>query len=174
LFRLNHKNIRSSWIPVKHVDVLSDVAPDLAMQIAQLEHGLGMRTAGQSHSDEGRNRIEAAVVNFGVSLASEYSHLITPQELSEGLPKQAADIGYTSGVETRRQMFQAMADYVTDRFHFTPDPTTAERPRESAYSAAGLNLDGSIKMVPPRSTLSTAAGDYSGAIIDSEIVAIYW
>jgi hypothetical protein len=128
LFRLNHKNIRSSWIPVKLVDVLSDVAPELAMQIAQLEHGLGMRTAGQSHSDEGRNRIEAAVVNFGVSLASEYSHLITPQELSEGLPKQVADIGYASGVETRRQMFQAMADYVTDRFHFTPDPTTAARP----------------------------------------------
>jgi hypothetical protein len=137
LFRLNHKNIRSSWIPVKLVDVLSDVAPDLAMQIAQLEHGLGMRTAGQSHSDEGRNRIEAAVVNFGVSLASEYSHLITPQELSEGLPKQVADIGYASGVETRRQMFQAMADYVTDRFHFT----LTQRLQRACVSQLILRLD---------------------------------
>jgi hypothetical protein len=171
--RLNHGGIRSSWVPVKLVDVLSDIAPDLARQIGQLGAAIASLASLQSGEHEGDQRLMTAVLNFGVSLALEHGQCVTPDELAEGFVIPTIEGSRQSEVELQREAFRTMSDIIAARFQITPEVSEVVRLRRAALSASGLEVDGSIKigLTAPGTEID---GVYSDAIIDTEIVAIYW
>jgi hypothetical protein len=174
LCRLNHSGVRSSWIPVKLVDVLNDVDPSLAQQIAKLENGMATLAPVNSVTDERHHRLIAALADFGITLGNEYGQTLTAAELLDGLSRSWYETTYQPDVASRRVLFQAMTDVVGQHLSSPPDPQTVARLREAAIAAAGLNLDGTIMSKPNKITPDMSATEDASAIIDSEIVAIYW
>lgn len=174
LARLNRSGVGSSWMPVKLVDVLSDVVPGLAGQIDELEYGIAAQIGKRPALDESSRRLSAALTNFGVSLARENGHTIMPNDLPHNLAAQVPEDSYASAVEMRRELFNAMAAAVSGRFNFALDAEFTARLREEAISEAGLDLDGTVNGGDPQSSTLAHTGDLKEAIIDCEIVAIYW
>lgn len=174
LCRLNHSGLQSSWVPVKLVDVLSDIAPSLAKDIAELEVRIATRTPISSGPEEGRQRLIRAVMDFGADLASEYGRTLSQDDLLASLPEPWPGMTYQSEVERRREVFRLVADAVGQHLNISPDAYTVARLREAAILSAGLNLDGTLTTNSSSTADVVALNDDSGAIIDSEIVAIYW
>lgn len=174
LARLSHSGVNSSWTPVKLVDVLSDVVPGLATQIDDLEYGIATQVGGDPALEEDSRRLSVALANFGVSLASANGQTIDPGDLPEDLAYESPEDSYASPVETRRELFDAMARAVSERLNFALDAELTARLREAAISEAGLNLDGSVKSGAPQSSAQRSAAAVAEAILDSETVAIYW
>ncbi len=113
LGRLNHGSIRSSWVPVKLVDVLSDVDPNLARQVGQLELGMGADASATTIADDGQQRLEAALMDFSISLGDAYGYTLSSEELLSAMPERRPEVAYQSEIELRRALFRTMADLVT-------------------------------------------------------------
>jgi hypothetical protein len=173
LCRLNHAGLRSSWVPVKMVDVLRDIAPSLAKDVSDLEINMATQTPTSSGGDEGQRRLIAAAMDFGASLAREYGKTLNRDSLIKNLLEPYSTMTYQPDIETRREVFQAVANAVTEHVGISPDADTVARLREAAIRAVGLSLDGSI-IANADLAGGTAALEDPGTIIDSEIVAIYW
>ena len=175
LGRLNHSDIHSSWVPVKLVDVLSDVDPSFARQIGQLDLSMDMHAQISPVIDDRQQRLLAALLDFGISLAKQYGHTLTPDELLAAMPEPQSELVYQSAVEPRRILFQHIADIVSKHLQAPPDAEIVAQLREAAIARAGLNLDGTVKSnTKPISPSASAVTGDTGAIIDCEVIAIYW
>jgi hypothetical protein len=172
LCRLNHSGLHSSWVPVKLVDVMRDIAPSLANDIAELEDGIATGNVTTSGLEESRQRLVNAATDFGVALASAYGNTLNRDDLLATLPEPRPGMTYQSEVEQRREVFRAVAEVVGRDLGFSPDADTVARLREAAIHSAGLNLDGTVR-TNSTDTIVSQDND-SGAIMDSEIIAIYW
>src|SRR6266851_135396 len=171
LCRLNHSGIRSSWVPVKLVDVLSDVDPSFARQIGQLELGTAAHAPITPVIDDRQQRLQAAVVDFGIPLGCKYGHALTPEELLGAMPAPQSEVPYQSEVESRRVLFRTMTDIVSRHLQAPPDAGTVAQLREAAIARAGLNLDGTTKSDSTPASSTSVATDDAGAIIDCEVIA---
>lgn len=172
--RLNHTGLRNSWNSVKLVDVLRDVVPDMGERIAQLEMlpESAPATAASALLESGR-QLEAALT-FGENLASSYGVSISREELLDdfsGLTRLNIDF---TDVVARRQFFQAAKDIVQPRLPEVPSAELIASLREAATLSAGFDLDGaSIVSVQPQAAPPQTTSPPK-AIIDTEIIAIYW
>jgi hypothetical protein len=156
------------------VDVLSDVDPNLARQVGQLELGVGADASATTIADDGQQRLEAALMDFGISLGDAYGYTLSPEELLSAMPERRPEVAYQSEIELRRALFRTVADLVTKHLEAPPDAQTMTRFREAAIARAGLNLDGTVKVTTGPVASASPVADDVGSIIDCEIVAIYW
>lgn len=173
--RLNQSGLRSSWIPVKLVDVLRDVVPDMDQQIAQLEmiSGQTSMTTAASAPPEGARLLEAAVT-FSENLGLNYGITISREELMDdfhGTLETKIDV---ADVEARRQFFSRVVSIVQGRLPEAPSAELVAKLREAATLSVGFDIDGAIALSNQQQPAPSQATSQPKAIIDTEIIAIYW
>jgi hypothetical protein len=173
--RLNHSGLRGSWIPVKLVDVLRDVVPDMDQQVAQLEMMSG-QTSGITAASaplEGARLLEAAVI-FSENLGVHYGVTIPRQELMDDFRGTLETQIDMTDVEARRRFFSSVVDIVQGRLPEIPSAELVARIREVATLSAGFDLDGTVVANNQPQAAPSQIANPSKAIIDTEIIAIYW
>jgi hypothetical protein len=173
--RLNHSDIRRSWVPVKLVDVLSEIAPSLARDIDQIDLRRDQLAQDDTEADDSHQRLMLAVVDFGIMLSENYGLTATPEDLLKEFSASISEVDPLD-VEARRELFHRTANSISKQLSVTPDPIAVARLREKAILQSGLNLDGSVaeNQEQVRQDDPTPGIGHENIVIDTEIVAIYW
>lgn len=172
--RLNHDGgVRTTWVPVKLLNVLEDIAPDLAEQLEKLE-GIMLESARRSRGlgDKQEERMRDVILTYGI----ERANLLGVKVSSDEITANCADVQSGASFETqasRTTAFTEVANYVDSLSSDPPpDPKTAAELRASLMHDAGLAPDGSVIAVP--SSSPEADKRPPSWVLDTEIVAIYW
>jgi hypothetical protein len=176
LGRVGRDSVSDEWTPVKLVDVLRDVAPELAGQIdsaggillTAMRSGSAPAVQPPPHSQLMRD----ALVRYASALAERQGKSATEQQLAAwGLPTQA-QCEAAGTLETRRAAFDQLTTQLETTLELTPDRLLAAELRSSALSESALELD-DVVAAPPVEQPASEQSD-GAAFLDVEIVAIYW
>jgi hypothetical protein len=176
LGRVGRDGVSDKWTPVKLVDVLRDVAPELASQIdgagGILLSAMRSNAASAAQPPPQSQRMHEALVRYAAALAEHHGKSATEQELAAlGLPTQAqCDAADT--LESRRAAFDELTQQLEGTLELPPDRLLAAQLRSSALSESGLDLDLAIDSSPSQHP-APERGD-RGSFLDVEIVAVYW
>jgi hypothetical protein len=181
LCRLGKDGLQTQWSPVKLVDVLRDVAPELANGIDEAVQSLRTFISSGaepiSAMDARSPGMRQALSSYGVAVAARYGQQCTIDELNSSGPFSDECIVNSEPLEARRQAFRAVTDYVAARFGIEVDPQVATELRQRALEEAGLwPFPGStvVESRPAGGVNTQLAGPTDGRYLDAEIVAIYW
>ncbi|MFF0117346.1 DUF6414 family protein [Streptomyces prasinus] len=174
LCRVGRDKVQDSWSPVKLVDVLKEVVPD--MESAMDEFGpsaLRAMTGGVNDSGDVTQLRESALARYG-ELLVELQGATMSEELRARIAHVASSRSSEMGsVAANRAVFRAVAECVSDDLscQFTSDDEA--RMRGEALTQHGLMVDGSFSVRPENSS-GRLDDTVDGKCIDAEIVAIYW
>jgi len=174
LCRLNHDGLDASWTPVKLVDVLGEVAPDLERQMEIFGSGAlkAMMAGATAHGNFIEPRMRA-VMTFGELLAQKLGIELDDNDLHhiEILASETADL--VTSVPESRKAFTRVAELLAGRTSTDMDPVIVSRLRVEACKQHNLLPGGSAvraeTIVPP-----APANSRDERFIDAEIIAIYW
>jgi hypothetical protein len=171
LCRLSSDGLSDSWMPVKLVDVLSEIAPDMANTI----HTLGSTTlqtmrdeyagAGQSSTKQ-----SGALILYGARLAIESGVTLTEDD-NKAINKIATEhVKNMTTVIDSRKGFDAIGQYFVERFGdktaTDPEVLVAMREQIRQETTEDSVIQHTKKETNPRKTKEN--------LIDVEVVAIYW
>jgi hypothetical protein len=174
LCRLNHGGLDSSWTPVKLVDVLGEVVPDLKRQMGIFGHGAlrAMMASTAVHGKFIEPRLRA-LTTFGELLAQQLEVELddNDREHIENLASEAANL--VTSVAESRKAFTQLAEFFAARTLKDIDPVVVSRLRVQACKQHDLLPGGSAvrteAIVPPE-----VVNESDERFIDAEIIAIYW
>lgn len=176
LCRIGEDGLRESWTPVKLADVLAAISPDIGAQLDQasaMALGLMQHTGvGQINDSEGTRPTQTALVRYGRALAAHHGQAISDDELEAETEESGIDRDFTD-IQSRRNAFAVITQFVDDRLRVTTDSLTAAQLRTAALIDAGFGLDGKFTVSPPAQLQSGKVAN-DARHLDSEIVAIYW
>jgi len=173
LCRLNYDGIQESWVPVKLVNILEEVAPDLAANMATLGD-LTMDAMAQGYTNSAPdNQIFTKVLStYGQLLADGSKIKLTEEDMviiSSFAQYYAKEMSSTL---SSRKAFNAVTNYLSGQHDgkIVNDPETLLEMREKARQEA--NLEGLMQQnnhVDKENSVAT-----ENAHIDAEVIAIYW
>ncbi|MEU8254996.1 hypothetical protein AB0C06_12110 [Micromonospora inaquosa] len=173
LSRLNASGVRSSWVPVKLVDVLRDVVPDLAAQVEQAGRAFGQNSTSQGPNDDRSATIALALIAHSRLLAEHYDVVIDADQESAFKALAAHHCGEFHGYDARRRAFEAIANHFATTYSVKVDSVVAAQFRSAALADTLLLPDGQ-PAAPSTSTSPTQPEPTDEALLDAEVVAIYW
>jgi hypothetical protein len=174
LCRLNHEGLDVSWTPVKLVDILGEVAPDLERQLSILGPGaLKAMTEGTAAHGKFIEPRLCALTTFGELLARLLG--IELEEVDrrriETIAGETADL--VVSVPESRKAFTQIADLLVARTSGEVDPKTISQLRVRACEQHGL-FPGGSSVRSETVTSSEIIEEDEERFIDAEIIAIYW
>ncbi len=171
LCRLNYDSIQEAWTPVKLVNILEEVAPDLAMSMNSLgDLTINAMVQGYGNIAQGKQAHKRMLVAYSEILAIENDIVLSNEDvlainlLEENYSK---DLASTLGSHAA---FKAVTDYLSEQYprKMTSEPEALLEMRERArQKSEGINeQDGanSKKSHPME----------SGMYLDAEVIAVYW
>jgi hypothetical protein len=142
LCRLGRDGAHDSWTPVKLVDVLRDVLPDLATQIDDARLGLPAHMAelGRVTAQRQSHSMTDALTDFGQRLAAHYGKTIDTTELSSIATEVVAGLAADAArpVEQMRAASQPIVEHLRTRYELPSEPLEITRLRYDSMVAAGL------------------------------------
>lgn len=174
LCRVGRDQVQDSWSPVKLVDVLKEVIPD--MESAMDDFGpsaLMALSGGVDDNSEASQLRHAALIRYGELLVDSQG-ITMPDQLRQRIEQIAFSGASRMGsVTANREVFGEVAHCVSSGLSCQFAPDDLARMRGEALAQHGLMVDGSLSVRPNNS--SVRLGDpANGSFIDAEIVAIYW
>jgi hypothetical protein len=178
LCRLAQQGLQNSWTPVKLVDVLSVVMPDLAGQVDIAVRGalaaMSNATAGtDGRAEQSSSAMRTALIEYGTALATHSGNSLSEEDLVQrGMPSPDHCASFAT-IKGRREAFAAMTGFVEERFGIERDPIVEAHYRSAALLDAGLGLEGQlIDFAEPSQALQQQASNEW--FLDAEFVAMYW
>ncbi len=173
--RLNSDGFAERWVPVKLVDVLKEILPDLAQHIddfGNLDLGFGGSAVAKSEDDSAVARQLRALVSYGATLAEVHGKSLTEAELLEMDQTLSALLPEFGDIRKRRAAFEVITKRVAG--DQPTDPVVLAQLRADALLSAGLGLDGSVTDRRPESRQAAYPNQVQRAQLDAEFVAIHW
>ncbi len=171
LCRLNKDGLSSAWLPVKLVNVLGEVAPD----VAETMRGLGDTTLEAMTSGY---KSQGNSAETGVNMFILYADVVAKHfelKLTKKDKVDIADIARpynadSDSVLNSREGFKAVTAHLQERFNIvlTDDPELLSGMRETARNEYALQNTSSTSVV------SHPRDETNDAYIDAEVIAIYW
>lgn len=177
LSRIGRDGLHNEWTPVKLVDVVRGLAPDVAGQISAAGQGLAsaMRRgmAESSPVNGSRIRMLAALEAYGQALAAQYGMEWDPALVTEDI-LSADPTGAWATVEDQRPPFESLTHRLRGAFGIDPDREQMAALRYQALSQAGLAPLGGPDVGQVVTVPATQSSDSQIRILDTELIAIYW
>ncbi|MFD3499927.1 hypothetical protein [Streptomyces sp. NPDC058678] len=174
LCRVGRDGVQDSWSPVKLVDVLKEVIPD--MESAMDDFGpsaLRAMTGGVDDGQDVSQLREAALNRYGELLVDSQGETMPGGLRSQIEVISSARASQLGSVAANRLAFQEVAECVSSGIACQFSPDDLARMRGQSLAQFGLMVDGSLSVRPANSS-GRLDGDIDGNFIDAEIVAIYW
>lgn len=172
LCRLNKDGLSSAWLPVKLVNVLGEVAPE----VAETMRGLGdttLEAMTSGYKSQG-NSAETSVnmfVLYADTVAKHFDLKLTKKDKAdiEGIARPyTADI---SPILTSREGFMVVTAHLQERFNIvlTDDRELLSNMRETARKEYALQ-----SITDHKGATNSPKDETNDAYIDAEVIAIYW
>lgn len=172
LARLNTDGLRSTWTPVKLVDVLRDVVPDFADVMETMNKGVlaSMSSAvAAQQAVTASDRLYAVATEYASLLADRTGIEVAEQDLVR-TELSSVGAGATPTIRDIRQALEPVTKLVEDRSGQAISRETAADYRVAAITKAGL-------LEPATATAAAfviSDKETPERFLDSEIVAVYW
>jgi hypothetical protein len=177
LARLTRDGIHAAWTPVKLVDVLRSVVPDVAKVIENANRGVlaAMTGASMLEADAARsNMIRDALVSYGLGLAEAMGQTLDAEEFAQAVALDRHGPEAFGSVTARRQAFAEVTRFVEGHVGVAADRTAAATHRMVALIEAGFTFDGQVATHQPAIEPARPSTQPEERFLDSEFVAIYW
>jgi len=172
LCRLNKDGLSSAWLPVKLVNVLGEVAPEVAETMRELgDTTLEAMTSGYRSQGNSAEIGTNIFILYAQAVAKHFELKLTKKDetaIAAVAQPYAADSG---SMLASREGFKAVTDHLQERFNvvLTDDRELLSNMRETARKEYALQSitghKGAAK--PPKD-------ETNDAYIDAEVIAIYW
>jgi hypothetical protein len=163
-------------MPVKLVQVLETVAPNLAEQIEALGDGAIALMAQKKMADvKGKHSrmIVDSLNRYAELISKHYEYNITEQDKQDIVLIINQHCVSFSSQEERRNAFDAVAKIMIDRIGIERDSSVIAEYREDALKDAGLDFLGRPIATKESNTHNTIKHP-NDRFVDAEFVAIYW
>ncbi len=178
--RIGQSGLRDDWTPVKLVDVLREIAPELSSQIGMLGEGalvaMGDAVAGKTHDAEQKvAKVHSALAAFAGLLNEHHGCPLDEHTVAAVISSVAAgaDPDAIDSVSRRRVLFGEIAQKIDELIDTETSKETAAQYRVAAIADIGLGLGGTL--VPAETDLALEPhSSLRDRYLDTEIVAIYW
>ena len=176
--RITQDNLQNTWTPVKLVQVLETMVPDLAHQINTIvESSINSmtNTKPMNQTIEKKERMRNALIGYAELLANHYNQNITPQDLSMITLISQENCSLYASQKERNQAFEAIATYLLESFNIERESEIVANNRELALNNAGLDFSGQITSLEiSNAPLPTTSPSREQRLLDTEFIAIYW
>jgi hypothetical protein len=176
LCRLSGGGTQDSWTPVKLVDVLKEVSPDLGSSVQEAGGFLDRQKQAEQRSVDEATREEAmreALTVYALDLTRQYGHPSSVEELGDlGLPSESQSESHAT-IMDRRAAFRELTGRLEEDLGFEAEPLTMAQLREAALSGVGFDLEGNLAL-RPGTDQELVLTEEVPRYLDSNIVAIYW
>lgn len=173
LCRLGQNGLHDDWSPIKLVDVLKDVVPEIAAQLDDAGRGLlaAMRTPGgdQQVAATVRSQLNAALIAYAYELAHACGGTIERADIDQAGLLLDASAEPPDSVEGRRDLFAPVTALVEQRVGSSVDRTVAAQLR-----GAALLESGALGLTSGDQPFASLAPSLEGRCLHSEFIAIYW
>ncbi|MEU1885251.1 hypothetical protein ABZ491_07175 [Micromonospora rifamycinica] len=175
--RVNHDDLADTWKPVKMVDILGGVVPDLPDVLSRFSVGAERLLSGGHIASESSERqascMQKALLEYAQSVTDHCNAVLTPDLLAELHAISILHRDAFSDHAARRQAFDAMRSAIESRTGSSIASDPAASLRATALINAGLTLDGQLAPEEGLVDVDDSQPEPAG-FIDAEIVSIYW
>jgi hypothetical protein len=172
--RLARSGLQANWSPVKLVEVLKTVLPDLGQVVEGLGESFlaGMREGAEGATTSSGGASRQAVLEFARRISPGEEPGWTEGELeSAGLLR--ADLAPLDRPESRRQALQPVVEFIEGKSGQSISAEVVAKHRFEALREFGL-IDELPKGAGDAATPSAPRRAARDFLLDAEIVAIYW
>ncbi|MFI6960983.1 hypothetical protein [Streptomyces sp. NPDC050255] len=170
LGRIAVTGIQSRWTPVKLVEVLKEVLPDLGEEIDRFSSGALNALAEDSSPEEAASQKVRVLVLYAELLAGRCSLSLNEEARARIDFLARENSGYLESFTESRRAFRLIVEELESRFSATIPPDTAVQERSRAWDLSGMSPGDTA--LPQSRPSSDASGDER--FVDCEFVAIYW
>lgn len=168
LCRIERSGLQRSWTPVKLMDVLHGVAPDLESAFHAVPDLVEQLRRGRSTEPEPQSRMREALLLHAQFVCQQYGHTLSVREIEAfGLPSIAQCQAFAT-VESRRDAFKALISDLAERLGFEANPEVLSHERVRAW------LETQPEGEDDAVALSARSGDPDARFLDCEVIAVYW
>ncbi len=172
LCRLNKDGLSSTWLPVKLVNVLGEVAPD----IADTMRGLGdttleaMTSGYKSQGNSAKTGVNMFVL-YADAVAKHFGLKLTKKDKADIAGIARLYVADSSSMLTSREGFMAVTGHLQERFNIvlTDDRDLLSNMREAARNEYALQ-----SIADNKGVTNSLKDETNDTYIDAEVVAIYW
>lgn len=172
LCRLNNDGLSSTWLPVKLVNVLGEVAPDIADTMRGLgDTTLEAMTSGYNSQNNSTDTGASMFALYADVVAKHFKLKLTKKDKSDIADIARPYIANSDSMLKSREGFKAVTTHLQGRFstELTDDPELLSKMRETARNEYALqNATDSTGVV------SRPKAETNDAYLDAEVIAIYW
>lgn len=169
LGRISRSGVQSSWTPVKLTEVMRDIAPQFPDMITQVGR-VGYSTPINAREEGNRDALERALLHFALAVGGE------PAASRQDEIKAFARSQRTQADTLAQQgkAFDALIDWMVQSGVLSAAPQDARLLRMEARQASGLKTSSAVTSLSDFVDPSPPKEHAPEALIDLEIVAIYW
>ncbi|MEV4620218.1 hypothetical protein AB0J74_16115 [Asanoa sp. NPDC049573] len=176
LCRMSNDKLANDWRPVKMVDLLGGLAPDLPRAMSEFGESAFSILSGANRNvttdSERADGMATALIEYARLIGDEAGIGLEP-EVQDQIEELSRELGGSyEDLAKRRAAFEAIREFLRSRVAVEIDATKAAYLRSIALTNAGLTMDAkpTLPAISPikQSTLAREV------FLDSEIIGIYW
>jgi hypothetical protein len=177
LARLGRDGMQKEWTPLKMVDLLRGIAPELADLIENTSRDLLSLMSGAIKAEQERQsgddqRVRTALLAYGALLAKRLDVAVTEQELEDAGAVDPSGLDAGSSADQWRLAFAPISEFIEGRFGLAIDAMALSECRVEARNQAGIPIGGDSEPAVVKASDGSPVQDER--FLDAEIIAIYW
>jgi hypothetical protein len=172
--RIAQTGLQTRWTPLKLLDVIREVAPQVEGQLAEavgegLLQSIAASASGVQQSNGLSEQLQMAAVVFVEGLAADQGRELTSEELKKLVTSALERGGDLTTIESSRRFFGSLREDVDASLGSETTRIREADWRLAAARAAGVGLGVIGSPIPNQTSPQTVA-----RFIESEVVALYW
>ena len=169
LGRISRTGVQPSWTPVKLTEVMREIAPQFPEMITRVGR-VGYSTPINAREENNRDALERALLHFALAAGGE-SAAAREDEIKEFARSQRtqADTLIQQG-----SAFDALLEWMVRSEVLSTEPENMRTLRNRAREASGLKASSAVTSIADFVNPNPPEEPAPEALIDLEIIAIYW
>jgi len=169
LGRVGRAGVRSSWNPVKLTEVMRDIAPQFPDAINRVGQ-VGYSAPVNVREERNRDAMERALVHFALATGGDMT-ADNEARIAEYAHSQRA---HADALSLQGKAFDDLATWLLEAGILTALPENSRTLRAEARAASGLKSNSTATALSDFASKEASDAAVDEALIDLEIIAIYW
>jgi hypothetical protein len=170
LGRISRSGVQRTWVPVKLTEIMSEIAPQFPEAITRVGR-VGYSPPTNTREEANRDALQRALLIYAATAVPEGALTEKQPELEMLITSLR---GLAKSLDSQRVAFDRVDDWlIANNILSDPRPDKREL-RVDARNKGGLKADSSAQTISDFVTLDESGPPEREALLDLEVIAIYW
>jgi len=169
LGRISRTGVQPSWTPVKLTEVMRDIAPQFPDMITRVGR-VGYSAPINAREESNRDALERALLHFALAAGRE-SAAAREDEIKEFARSQRTQ---ADTLTQQGSAFDALLEWMVRSEILSTEPENMRTLKNRAREASGLKASSAVASIADFVNPNPPEEPAPEALIDLEIIAIYW